>query len=52
MSHIPYVSAIGNLMYVMVYTRMCIANAMEFLTKYMFGALDSSKEGFQVSAWH
>ena len=28
MSHVPYVSAVGNLMYAMVYTRLDIAHAM------------------------
>ena len=32
---VPYVSAIGSLMYVMVCTRLDIAYVMEFVTRYM-----------------
>jgi hypothetical protein len=35
MSCVPYVSAVGSLMYAMVYTRPKIAHAVGFLSKYM-----------------
>jgi hypothetical protein len=35
MSHVPYVSVVGNLMYEMVYTRPDIAHAMGLLSRYM-----------------
>jgi hypothetical protein len=35
MSHVPYMSAVGSLMYEMVYTRSDIAYAMGVLSKYM-----------------
>jgi hypothetical protein len=35
MSHVPYASAVGDLMYAMVYTRPDIAHAMGLLSKYM-----------------
>ena len=35
MSHVPYASAVGSLMYAMVYTRPDISHAVEFLSKYM-----------------
>jgi hypothetical protein len=35
MSHVPYVSAVGNLMYVMICTRLDIAHAMGVLSKYI-----------------
>jgi hypothetical protein len=50
MSLVPYESAVGSLMYAMVYTRPDIAQAMGVLSRYMSktreGALDSSKKGF------
>jgi hypothetical protein len=56
MSHVLYASAIGSLMYTMVCTRPDIAHAMGVLSMYMSkpeeGALDNSKEGLQVFAWH
>jgi hypothetical protein len=55
MSHVPYASAIGNLMYAMVYTRPYIAHVVGVLRRYMSkleGALDNSKKGFQAFAWH
>jgi hypothetical protein len=42
---VPYASAVGSLMYAMVYTRPYIAHAMGVLSKYMSktrkGALDN-----------
>jgi hypothetical protein len=35
MSHVPYVSAVGNLMYAMVCTRLDIAHAVGVLSRYM-----------------
>jgi hypothetical protein len=35
MSHVPYASAVGNLMYAMVYTRPNIAHAVGVLRRYM-----------------
>jgi hypothetical protein len=35
MSHVPYASAVGSLMYAMVYTRPYIAHAVGFLRRYM-----------------
>eukprot|EP00253_Pinus_taeda_P016873 PITA_16873 len=35
MSHVPYASAVGSLMYVMVYTRPDIAHAVGVLSKFM-----------------
>jgi len=35
MSHVPYVSAVGSLMYAMVYTRRDIAHAVGVLSKFM-----------------
>jgi hypothetical protein len=35
MSHVPYASAVGSLMYAMVYTRLYIAHAVGFLSRYM-----------------
>jgi hypothetical protein len=35
MSHVPYVSAVGSLMYAMVYTRPDIAHAVGFLSRHM-----------------
>jgi hypothetical protein len=35
MSHVPYASAVGSLMYAMVYTRPDIAHAVGFLSIYM-----------------
>jgi hypothetical protein len=35
MSHVPYASAVGSLMYAMVYTRPDIAHAMGVLRRYM-----------------
>jgi hypothetical protein len=56
MSHVPYASLIGNLMYAMVCTRPDIAHAVGVLSRYMSkleeGALDNNKEGFQVFVWH
>ena len=35
MSHVPYASAVGSLMYAMVYTRLDIAHAVGVLSRYM-----------------
>jgi hypothetical protein len=35
MSHVPYASEVGSLMYAMVYTRSDIAHAMGVLSRYM-----------------
>ena len=35
MSHVPYASAVGSVMYAMVWTRPDIAHAMGVLSKYM-----------------
>ena len=56
MSRVPYASAVGSLMYVMVCTRPDIAQAVgvfeQVYVKTREGALDNSKKGFQVFAWH
>jgi hypothetical protein len=55
-SHVPYASAIGSLMYAMVCTRpghcTCSGSFEQVYVKTREGALDSSKEGLQVSSWH
>jgi hypothetical protein len=55
MSCVPYVSTVGSLMYAMVCTRPNIAHAMGVLSKVYVktreGALDNSKNGFQVFVW-
>lgn len=35
MSHVPYASAIGSLMYAMVYTKLNITHAVGVLNRYM-----------------
>jgi len=35
MSHVPYASVVGSLMYAMVYTRLDIAHAVEVLCRFM-----------------
>jgi hypothetical protein len=35
MSHVPYASAFGSLMYAMVYTRLNIAHEVRVLSRYM-----------------
>ena len=35
MSHVPYASAVGSLMYAMVCTRLDIAHAVGVLSRYM-----------------
>ena len=35
MSHFPYASAVGSLMYAMVYARLDIAHAVEVLSRLM-----------------
>ena len=35
MSHVPYASAVGSLMYAMVYSRLDIAHAMGVVRRYM-----------------
>jgi hypothetical protein len=35
MSHVPYASVVGNLMYVMVYTRPYISHAVGVVRRYM-----------------
>ena len=35
MSHVPYASAVGSLMYAMVYTRLDIAHAVGVLSRFM-----------------
>jgi hypothetical protein len=56
MSHVPYASVVGSLMYAMVCTRPDIAHAVGVLSKVYVktreGALDNNKEGFQVFVWH
>jgi hypothetical protein len=54
MSHVSYASAVDSLMYAMVCTRPDIAHAVGVLSrvKTREGALDISKEGLQVFAWH
>eukprot|EP00253_Pinus_taeda_P024973 PITA_24973 len=52
MSHVPYASAVGSLMYAMVCTRPDIAHAVGVLSRFYVktreGALDSSEAGFQT----
>jgi hypothetical protein len=45
MSHVPYVSVVGNLMYAMVCTRPDIAHAVGVLSRYM------SKPGKEKEHW-
>jgi hypothetical protein len=56
MSHVPYASAIGSLMYAMVCTRVEIAHLVgvfeQVYVKSMEGALENIKEVFQVFVWH
>jgi hypothetical protein len=56
MSHVPYASAVGSLMYAMVCTRLDIAHAVGVLSKVYVktreGALDNNKESFHVFVWH
>ena len=56
MSRVPYASAMGSLMYAMVYTRLEIAHAVGVLRRFMSnpreGALDSSEASFQIFTWH
>jgi hypothetical protein len=55
MSHVPYSSAVGILMYSMVCIRPYIAHSGSFEQVYVKnreGALDNSKKGFHVFAWH
>jgi hypothetical protein len=56
LSHVPYASAVGSLMYAMVCTRPDIAHVVGVLSRYM---LKPGKEHwttvkmfFQVFAWH
>ena len=35
MSHVPYASAVGSLMYAMVYTRLDISHAVGVLSRFM-----------------
>ena len=35
MSHVPYASAVGSLLYAMVYTRLDIAHAVGVLSRFM-----------------
>jgi hypothetical protein len=53
MSHVPYSSVIGSLMYVMVCTRPDTAHALEQVyVKTMEGESRHNKEGFQVFLWN
>jgi hypothetical protein len=56
MSRVPYASAVGSLMYAMVCTRpkhcTCSGSFEQVYVKTREGALDNSKKGFQVFAWH
>ena len=42
MSHVPYASVVGSLMYAMVCTRLDIAHAVGVLTRYMSKLLDTT----------
>jgi hypothetical protein len=46
MSHVPYASVVGILMYAMVHTRPNIAHAVEVYVKSREGALDTIKRVF------
>jgi hypothetical protein len=50
MSHVPYASVVGSLMYAMVCTRLDIAHAVGVLSRYMSKPgkehWETSKEGF------
>ena len=35
MSHVPYASAVGNIMYAMVYTRLDISHVVSVVSRYM-----------------
>ena len=55
MSRVPYASAVGSLMYAMVYqTRHCTCGGgiEQVYVKPNEGALDSSEAGFQIFTWH
>jgi hypothetical protein len=56
MSHVPYASAVGSLMYAMVCTRPDIAHAVGVLSRYMSKPgkehWTTVKRVFQVFAWH
>ena len=52
MSHVPCASAVGSLMYAMVYTRPNIAYVVGVLSRFKEGALDSSEAIFQIFMWH
>ncbi|KAL5766903.1 hypothetical protein ACOSP7_017520 [Xanthoceras sorbifolium] len=48
MSHVPYSSAVGSLMYAMVCTRPDIAHAVSVVSRYMF---NPGKEHWQAVKW-
>jgi hypothetical protein len=48
MSHVPYMSAVGSLMYAMVYTRPGIAHAVGVLSRYMS---KPGKEHWTIVKW-
>ena len=54
MSHVPYASAVGSLIYEMVYTILdtCSGSIEQFYVKPREGALDISEAGFQIFSWH
>jgi hypothetical protein len=55
MSHVPYASVVGILMYAMICTRLDITHVVGVLSRYMSKPRNehwTSKEGFQVFVWH
>uniref|UniRef100_A0A2N9GV50 Reverse transcriptase Ty1/copia-type domain-containing protein n=1 Tax=Fagus sylvatica TaxID=28930 RepID=A0A2N9GV50_FAGSY len=48
MSHVPYASAVGNMMYAMVCTRPYISQAFSVVSRYM---ANPSKDHWQVMRW-
>lgn len=48
MSHVPYSSAVGSIMYTMVCTRPNISQAVSVVSRYM---ANPSKEHLQVVKW-
>ena len=48
MSHVPYASAVGNMMYAMVCTRPYISQAISVVSRYM---ANPSKDHWQVVRW-
>jgi hypothetical protein len=55
MSHVPYASEVGSLLYAMVYTRLDIAHVVGVLSRDMSnreGALHNSKKDLRLFMWY